>query len=741
MKRFRHRHDFVSSSVIFLMALLAATWMVYAPGLHGGFLFDDFGNLPAIGATGQVDTWPAFWRYVTSGIADPTGRPLALLSFLIDAQDWPADPYPFKSTNLVLHLLNGVFLALLLRQLGRALTRFRRDPIAGDAATELLPAPRERNQTLRIDLAAALGAGLWLLHPLFVSTTLYIVQREAMLPASFTLLGLLLWLHGRALMLSGHAKGGAVWIALGLGGCTLLAVLSKANGMLLPALALLIEYILLRPADAAIERADRDRNTISRVSLAAPVTAHVAATRDDSLRMETSSTSAARATAPRAYRGLMHALSWPPTIAAAAYLIYAGWHGAFEGIGSLRPWTLGQRLLTEPRVLMDYLGLLWLPRPFTPGLFNDQIRASTSFLIPLTTLPAILGVVALIAGAIFLRRRWPALALAVLFYFVGQSIESTTIPLELYFEHRNYLPAALMFWPLALWLCGVTQHATAHRTVPTRSFSHAKTAMAAVLLVGLGTMTFVRSTLWGNTLDQSLLWATLNPESSRAQANAAQVEMSAGHPARAVARLRPMVAKQPAEVQLAFNLVGAQCQSGHVDAATLAAADAALRTTRNPGALAAWWFDRVITQVDHPACPELTLDQLQTWIDAANENPRIADAPGRRQDFLRLEGRIALARGDVDTALADFNRSLDQDVRAGAALEQAALLGSAGFPRQGIAHLDHYAAERTREQKPAFGMPRIHAWVLSRQGYWAHELTHLRATLSADMQEVDRPTQ
>ncbi len=65
-----------------------------------------------------------------------------------------------------------------------------------------IPSPESRGSAasgtaLRINLAAALGAGLWLLHPLFVSTTLYIVQREAMLPATFVLLGLLAWLHGR----------------------------------------------------------------------------------------------------------------------------------------------------------------------------------------------------------------------------------------------------------------------------------------------------------------------------------------------------------------------------------------------------------------------------------------------------------------------------------------------------------------------------------------------------------------
>src|SRR5574337_118723 len=183
-----------------LMLALATYW----PGLHGSFLFDDFGNLPVLGATGPIDTWPTFWRYLTSGTADPTGRPLTLLTFL----------------------LNGALLAVLLRRLGR----------------QAFKGADKR----RVDLAAVIGAGFWLLHPLFVSTTLYIVQREAMLPATFTLLGLLAWLHGRAALARGRTWRGLTWIAVGLGGCTVLGVLSKANGILLPALALLVEYVLLR---------------------------------------------------------------------------------------------------------------------------------------------------------------------------------------------------------------------------------------------------------------------------------------------------------------------------------------------------------------------------------------------------------------------------------------------------------------------------------------------------------------
>src|SRR5690348_1424798 len=99
---------------VMLALLLAAAWFSYHPGLAGDFLFDDFGNLPAIGATGPIDHWATFWRYITSGTADPTGRPLTLLSFLLDARDWPASPRPFKITNLLLHILNGALLCTVL---------------------------------------------------------------------------------------------------------------------------------------------------------------------------------------------------------------------------------------------------------------------------------------------------------------------------------------------------------------------------------------------------------------------------------------------------------------------------------------------------------------------------------------------------------------------------------------------------------------------------------------------------
>ena len=117
-----------------LAALLMTAWFAYHPGLSGGFLFDDFANLPNLGEFGPIDNAGTFWHYITSGIADPTGRPLALLSFLIDAQDWPAYPYPFKRTSVLLHLLNGALLFWLLLKLGQTLRRPERQAVFAAAA-------------------------------------------------------------------------------------------------------------------------------------------------------------------------------------------------------------------------------------------------------------------------------------------------------------------------------------------------------------------------------------------------------------------------------------------------------------------------------------------------------------------------------------------------------------------------------------------------------------------------------
>lgn len=642
-------------AALLLLGLLAL--LAYEPGLHGGFLFDDFGNLPVLGHYGPVDSWSAFWRYITAGKADPTGRPLTLLTFLLDAHDWPAEPLSFKRTNLILHLCNGLLLFFLLSKLG-----------------QLLEVRVQRART-----AALLGCALWLLHPLLVSTTLYIVQREAMLPATCVMAGLLFWLHGRERLLAGRLCAGTLWISAALAGCTALGILAKANGALLPLYALLIELIVLAPRRPLFDGPAR-----------------------------------------RLYRATMFFFVIIPTALLIGYLLWAGVHGVIVGgTPGTRSWTYAQRLLTEPRVLIDYLSLLWLPRPISSGLFNDHYVVSTSWLRPASTLPALLTVAALLRGAWALRRRYPAWALAILFYFVGQLLESSSIALELYFEHRNYVPALLMFWPLGLWL------------TDGRSLRLLKRALLLALPLGLAWMTHARAEIWGNPAAQSLIWAHANPDSPRAQVSAADVEMKAGEPERAVLRLERLLARQPEQAQLVFNLIDARCMMRGIGSDDIAAARQAMRNTSNTGSLFVQWAGSSLPTALSGHCPGLTPGVLVELVEAGLQNPKLAQA-GPRQDLIYTRGSIALAQHQPTQALADFIRALDLQVRPGMALEAAARLGAAGYPAQGLHLLDHYQQVQDQAMTPDFGMPTLHAWVLARQHYWPHELARLRHQLRLD---------
>jgi len=374
-----------------------------------------------------------------------------------------------------------------------------------------------------------------------------------------------------------------------------------------------------------------------------------------------------------------------------------------------------------------YLSLLWLPRPYSAGLFYDGYVWSHSLWQPASTLPALLAMLGLLALTWTLRRRWPLLALAVLFYFAGQLLESTTIPLELVFEHRNYIPALLMFWPLAWWL------------VDLRHLKTLKTSLIVVLPLGLAMLTHTRAELWGNTRAQALQWARINPESPRAQAYAVQFEIDTGHPQQAVSRILPLLQRDPSQIQLAFNLLNARCAMGGVNAADLNAAATALRTTKNPNSLLTSWFGRAIAAAQQQRCPGLTLDALRTLLQTGLDNPFLQTQPGRLQDLHYVLARIDLVQGQAPAATGEFERALGDNIRPGFAANAAALLGSAGYPAMGLAVLNRYQTLSPQAVKPALGMPWIHAWVLRRQNYWPRELTRLRATLQANISPTTTP--
>jgi tetratricopeptide (TPR) repeat protein len=111
---------------------------------------------------------------------------------------------------------------------------------------------------------------------------------------------------------------------------------------------------------------------------------------------------------------------------------------------AVRSFTPGQRLLTEARVVLFYLSLLAYPTSDRLTLIH-QIDISTSLIDPWQTLPAMGAVIVLGASPFLLARKWPLGAYCLLFFFLNHAIEGSILPLELIYEHRNYLPSMLIF--------------------------------------------------------------------------------------------------------------------------------------------------------------------------------------------------------------------------------------------------------------------------------------------------------
>lgn len=638
-----------------LALLLATTLLAYWSGLPGGFQFDDLYNLDALGRFGPIRHLESLLLYLTSGSADPLGRPLSLLSFLIDANDWPADPGPFKWTNLMLHLLNGVLLIWVLFRLGRA---------CGIPETRAAP-------------AALMGGGLWLLHPLWVSTTLYVVQREAMLPATCTLVAFLLWIEGRSRFLD-RLPGGLSMMVISIVGLTLLATLCKANGILLPLLLAVAEMTVL----AGVPAVDADR-------------------RRQFLRL----------------RRLF--LDLPGALVLLAILLRL-LQFRLEPIET-RGWNDYQHLISEARVLLDYLYHLFVPRASVAGLFNDTYPVSTDLLHPGSTLPAVATVLALVGGALFLRRRQPLLSFALLFYFAAQLIESSVIPLELYFEHRNYLAALPLFWPFAVLLF----------TPPVnRALS---ISISVVLLAVLAALTSFRAAVWGDPHGQARLMM-MDPklDSPRATIIAAHDAIAGGRSPEAAHWLRAALRRHADDLPLALTLIDADCNAGDIPPEDFEQASRALARDASHLQASAVWLPGAINIVRESSCSGLDWPRLEVLLESAQSNPGFAHQPDYQRAYWHIRGQYELARGNGPAALADFDRALLQQRDYDLLLAQMSDLGINGYPSLGLAHVDYFHTLTADVVVPP-GMPWLHRWLLVRTHYWDAGLQQITAQLHQDL--------
>jgi len=306
---------------------------------------------------------------------------------------------------------------------------------------------RLKDRCYAISLTAAL---LWALNPLQTQAVTFIVQRMASMAAFFYLASFYAYLKGR--MTPAHRRRIGWWSLSFL--CWVLGIGSKQNAVLAPMAILLAEATFF---EGYSFKKDTAKIILPLVGLTALMI------------------------------GVVFYFSNSQLITK----ILSGYDN--------RPFSLTERLLTQPRVLIFYLSQLFYPIPQRLSL-EHEINFSVDLFHPWTTLPALLVLILLATAGLRLMRRRPLVSFAILFFLMNHVIESSFIPLEMIFEHRNYLPSLFVFWPVAAGLLTLSDKR------PRSPITSPKAITGAIvcLVLLLTTATYTRNQVWKT---ERSLWA------------------------------------------------------------------------------------------------------------------------------------------------------------------------------------------------------------------------------------------
>ena len=430
-------------------------FIAYWPSLQGPLIFDDIQNIVQNPLVAINDlSFASLKQALLSNDSGILKRVLPALSFGVNhyMAGGFTDTLPFKLTNLLVHIVNSGLLMSLVLLLW-----------------PLLKFPGHFSRTQLI-LSVLLITCLWALHPLHVSTVAYVVQRMTSMAATFMLLGLCLFVYGRKLLQQNYARG-LTYMAIGVIAGTVLGLLSKENAALLSCYAAVIEFSLFKRKDLV---------TKQKWGLIAFYTVLVVI---------------------------------PVCLVLFYYFVSPG--NLVASYGG-RPFSLSERLWTESRVLWFYLLLIFIPDITNMGLFHDDIAVSHGWLQPVSTLVSVIAWCVLVIVALLLRNRLPVFTFAVLWFLVGHSMESSFLPLELVYEHRNYLPSLgiIIFIAYIFIWCF---NCLFNKGLNTKVKRKAAIILSGILISGVLYMTWSRANYWASERSIFTSIGQNHPESAISQ--------------------------------------------------------------------------------------------------------------------------------------------------------------------------------------------------------------------------------
>ena len=435
-----------------LFFVLLTCSAVYSPGIFGPFVFDDQGSIldNSLIHISELNI-ENILSSAKSGTAGPLKRPIPMISFALNhffANGLYAPA--FKITNIFIHALNSFLVFFLCLRLIDA---------ANNSTQYKYTSPFYFSLFI---------ASLWVLHPINLTSVLYIVQRMTSLAAFFSFISIILYLKGRHTLTHQHSCFFYTTFFILSFACWGLALLSKESAASLPLLILLIELLLFK--NPILLTLPQKFSTLTKTLLAT----------------------------------------------ALIYCFYSIFLYAQSGYHS-RSFTMYERLLTETRVITSYLYMIALPKINSFSLFHDEKSISTSLTSPISTLTSIFFLIIIIFVSIRIRNKNPLFTFGITWFFAGHIIESSVIALEIMHEHRNYIPSVGIILSL-------------YSLIPSKLIN-SKTTKALLLLpiLFVGSTTFLKADQWGSLQSLSYFESIHNPLSPATQLLHSNVNLKAGN--------------------------------------------------------------------------------------------------------------------------------------------------------------------------------------------------------------------
>ncbi len=444
-------------------------------------------------------------------------------------------------------------------------------------------------------------AMLWSLLPVHVSTVLYVVQRMTLLSTFFVLLGVVGYVYERVSVRSLSVK---TYLSLSFFcGVAYLGVFAKENAALAGLFFACIELFFLRSV---------------------------------------------RPSPNFLWRFVVFLL---PAIALFIYLIsIANVGGQYGG----REYTLWERMLTESMILWDYVKIILFPGFGDFGFFHDDFPVSRGWGWSEVLSVSSWGVV--ILWAIGLVGRWgKPIAFGFLSFLSLHLLESTIVPLELYFEHRNYLPSVGLVVGVAFFLYRFWV------SLKNRLYVFLFYGSVAIYFLWIALVALVEIRAWGDPVRFSVEAFYRHPTSPRAMEEIGQALVDKGDFGSAYAIYKEWRESRPElytpGVDLAILLLS--CHDSSIPFSWTD--EMRVRFMKAKSDRPVYVLQEIFELVSSERCKSVSLDEYVELLDALLSNPGYRSDAKMAAHLRRLKAYAFMALGEREKALDAVVSGVDID--------------------------------------------------------------------------------